>query len=227
MKPISILFFFAFLYSSIFAQNPNDAVVIYSGGAMRTMNIQNKKTETEGSFYYNNDWYTGDIELFSGEIIKNYPLKYDMKMQQIDIKVEGGVKFVNAHTVKVISWVHSTGAVEVLKNVSNFKEFNGTGFFSILSEGKVTLLKKTELTLLEANYNAAMDVGAENNKYVKKEKYYILKGNSVQEIKKSKKAISVILSDHISKVDEYVNQYNLNVKEEYDLIKIFDFYNSL
>ncbi len=228
MKPIFILFFFAFLYSSIFAQNPNDAIIVFSGGALRSMNFQNKKTETEGSYYYSPDWNKGNIELFSGEIIQNYPLKYDMKMQQIDIKVEDEVKFVTVLAVKEISWVHPTsGDKEILKNVSNFKDYKGTGFFSILSEGKITLLKKTDLTLMEANYNAAMDVGSENNKYVKKEKYYISKDNSVQEMKKSKKIIRTIFSDQISKVEEYVDQYNLNVKEEYDLIKIFDFYNSL
>jgi hypothetical protein len=227
MKQVITFLCISFLVTSLAAQNPNDAIVVFSGGTMRTMNIQDKKSETEGSHYYNNDWYPGTVTLFSGEEIKDYPLKYDMKMNQVDIKVDELVKFISVGAVKEIKWKQSDGQVEILQNVSLYSDYKGIGFFSVLAQGTIMLFKKTELTLLEANYNAAMDVGSENKKYVKKDKYYILKDGKVNEIKKSKKKVTEILSDQSTKVEEFVDQNKLNVKDEQDLIRIFDYYNSL
>jgi hypothetical protein len=228
MKHISIFVFISIFPIIGFAQNPNDALIVFSNGYIRTMNIQNKKTTTEGSYYYNDNWYIGKLELFSGEIINDYPLKLDLKFNQIDIKVNESVKIITAGAIKEIVWRNSLGSIEVLRNTSLYKDFKGSnGFFSVLVEGNITLMKKMELTLLEGNYNGAIDAGNENSKYVKKEKYYILKDYKINKIRKSRRIVSQLLSDQITKIEEFVDANNLNLKEEDDLIRVFDYYNSL
>jgi hypothetical protein len=227
MKKFLLSVFVTFNTVILFAQNPADAVYVFSGGVLRTMNVQNKKIETEGSCYYNDEWSRGDIELFSGEIIKDYPLKYDMKNKQIDILVNDEVKFVTLGAVKEIKWLLPNGNYEVMKNVSQYKDYSGSGFFSILIDGKVTFMEKTDLMLLESNYNAAMDVGSEKNKYIKKKKFYAQKDNQLIEIKKTKKSVTKLLSDQKTKIEEYVIQNKLSFKNEIDLIKVFNYYNNI
>ncbi len=212
---------------SSFAQNPNDAIIVVSGGGIRTMNIKSKPKETKGSYYYNDVWYTGTIKLFSGEEVQAYPLKYDMKMNQIDIKVNESVKIISIGAVKEIIWVNPTGQSEVLRNISMYKNIEGYGFFSVLSEGKLSLLKKTELNLLDANYNTAMDVGSQSDKYVKKEIYYIKSEDKISQIKKRKKTFLNKFEDKAEKVELFASENNLNFKDDVDLEKIFNYYNSL
>ena len=113
-----------------YAQNLNDAVIVVNGGTVQTMDIKSKPKETEGSFYYNDDWYTGTIKLFSGEEIQAYPLKYDMKMNQIDIKVNESVKVISIGAIKEITWLKPDGKPEVLRNISLFNKIEGYGFLS-------------------------------------------------------------------------------------------------
>ena len=212
---------------SSFAQNPNDAVIVISGGSIRTMNIKSKPKETKGSYYYNDKWYTGTIKLFSGEEVQAYPLKYDMKMNQIDIKVNESVKVLSIGAVKEIIWVKPTGRSEVLRNISLYKNIEGYGFVSVLADGKLSLFKKTELSLLGSNYNTAMDVGSQSDKYVKKEKYFIKSGDKIILIKKKKKNILNKFKDKAEEVELYATENNLNFKDDIDLEKIFNYYNSL
>lgn len=212
---------------SSFAQNPNDAIIVFSGGSMRTMDIKSKPKETKGSYYYNDKWYNGTIKLFSGEEVQAYPLKYDMKMNQIDIKVNNTIKVISIGAVKEITWLKPNGKYEILKNLSIYKDLEGYGFLSVLSEGKLSLLKKTELNLLDANYNTAMDVGSQSDKYVKKEIYYIKSGDEIIQIKKKKKNILNKFEDKAEKVELFASENNLNFKDDVDLEKIFNYYNSL
>ena len=97
----------AFFSTAAFSQNSNDAIVVFSGGVMRTMNIKSKPKETKGSVYYSDSWRTGNIYLFSGEIIKNYPLKYDLKKQEIEIQVDDDIKVIAVGAVKKVEWFKS------------------------------------------------------------------------------------------------------------------------
>jgi len=210
-----------------FAQDSNDQVTVIKGGSIQTMSIQSKPKETKGSCYYNDEWYIGTIKLFSGEEIQSYPLKYDMKMNQIDIKVNETVKIVSIGAVKEITWIKPNGKAEVLKNIGTFKGFEGYGFFSLISEGKITLLKKTNLLIMESNYNVTMDVGTKSDNYVKKDKYYVKTGDKISEVKLKKKIILKKFKENAEKVESYITENNLKLKDENDLKQIFDFYNNL
>ncbi len=215
---------------SIFAQNgvPNDAIVVFTGnGSIRTSNFKSKPKSIEGSYYYNDQWNVGTIRLFSGERIENYPLKYDLKMNQIDIKVNNEIKTISIGLVKEIVWVDKKGIRDIFKNTSNFNTEVGIGFFLILYEGEISLLKHTKLILLESNYNQAMDVGSKSKKYLKKEKYYIYSDGKISNVKKTKKKILKVFKDKSESVKKYANENNLSFKNDSDLAKIFEYYNSL
>lgn len=226
MKIIIALAILLISFSS-FAQNPNDAIIVITGGGIQTMNIKSKPKDTKGSYYYNDEWYTGTVKLFSGEEVQAYPLKYDMKMNQIDIKVNESVKVISIGAVKEIIWVKPTGQPEILRNVSLYKNFEGYGFLSVLAEGSFTLLKKTELEMLESNYNGAVDAGSESKRYIKKESYYIKSEDKISKIKKRKKTFLKRFKDKAEKVDFFASENSLNFKNDIDLKKIFNYYNSL
>lgn len=226
MKQTIILIFLT-LSINVFAQNPNDAIIVSSGGRAQIMNIQSKPKETKGSFYYNETWQKGTIKLFSGEEIKDYPLKYDMKMNRIDIKSNNSVKIISIGAIKEIIWIRSNGTIETLINTSLYKNTNEVGFFSVINDGKISLLKKTDLKLLESNYNGVVVAGNESKRYIKKEKYFICSNEKLTYIKPKKKKILKNFKDKAEMLEKYADDNDLNFKNDNDLNKIFNYYNSL
>jgi len=224
----AIIVIFITISLNVFAQNPNDEIIVMNGnGGIRTMNFKNKSKSIEGSYYYSEEWNAGTIKLFSGETIENYPLKYDLKLNQIDIKADNSVKVLSIGAIKEVIWTRKDGTIETFRNSSQYTNNNSIGFFLFLTEGKISLLKKTELNVIESNYNPAMDVGSQSKKYVKKDKYYILIGDEITLIKKSKKKILKIFNDNADIVKKYAEENELDFKNDYDLSKIFNYYNNL
>ncbi|MCF6366493.1 MAG: hypothetical protein L3J35_09870 [Bacteroidales bacterium] len=226
MKQISITLLLTFLGLSVSSQ-PVDVFVYSGSGASKTLQIQTKKTETKGSFYYNDNWKPGEIYLITGEVIKDYPLKYDLRKNIIEIKVENIVKVLSVGRVKEIHWIDDFGNKEILRNAMLYENYNGTGLFSILLEGNKSFLKKPYLKLIESNYVTALDVGEKSNQIVKRNYYFIAEGNKVIEIKKSKKQILKQFGDNADIIKEFAQKNKLSYKNDNDLIKIFSYYNSL
>ena len=218
---------FVFIITNSFSQVHNEKIVISNGnGGLRVQNIKNKKVSVSGSFYYSETWAVGIIKLFSGETIEGYPLKYDMKMNQIDIKVDNEIKAISIGAVKEVDWTKNNGQKETLANATLYNK-NVEGFYSILYKGKISLFKKTNLELLDSNYNPALDVGSEDKKYIKKEHYFIFENGNLIKIKKNKRKVLKIFYDKAEKVKQYAKENSLRFKDDYDLAKIFEYYNSL
>ena len=49
------------------------------------------------------------------------------------------------------------------------------GFFQILSDGKLPLMKSTKITVKKADYNAALNVGSPDDKILKSEELNLLR----------------------------------------------------
>lgn len=227
MNKLFTISFLIIFYFSAFAQNPNDDLFVNTGGGgMRIKNIKAKPKATKGTYYYVKNWRVGTIKLFSGEVIENYPLKYDMKMNQIDIKVDEEIKALSIGSVKEIAWTKSNGDTELLKNARIYNK-NEHGLLSIINNGNTPLLKKTSLKIQESNYNAALDVGNQAKKYIKTEEYYTISNGNLKKTRKSKRSFNKLFSDKTNIVKTYVKQNNLSYKKDNDLAKIFEYYNSL
>lgn len=226
MKLISIGILIITFGIDTFAQKVD--VYSYSGsGSATTLQVQTKKSETKGSFYYNDIWRAGEIILISGDIIKDYPLKYDIRKNIIDLKVENIVKVLSIGRIKEINWIDEKGSKEILRNTMLYENYSGIGFFSILSGGEKSLLKKTYLKIIDPNYVSAIDVGEQERKIVKRDIYFIAVGNKVTEIKKNKKQILKQFGTNSDNIKIFASDNNLNFKNDFDLIKIFNYYNSL
>ncbi len=225
MKKILVIILMVFSIN-VYSQNPNDNIINFSGGAISIANIESKPNKTLGSVYYNDEWQKGNIFLFDGSEIKGYLLKYDIKNQQLEIKIKNDIKILNGAVVKNFSWVDMYGNVEFISNVSNYKG-DGSGFYSVIYDGKKTLLKKIGIQIIESNYNTAIDVGNKNSTYSKKMVYYFIDKNKIRKVRKGKKAILRLLEDKKDEIAVFAKDNKLKYSSDIDLKKIFNYYDSL
>jgi len=229
MKKISVIIISLIFFTNVFAQNPNDAIVMFSSGTVRIKDFKpvKKSDIIKGSYYYNDNWYKGSLLLIDNKILKGYPLKYDLRHNSILIKTDDGLRETSIGTVKEIQWENNKNTIEVLKNCFLFNNSKDIGFYQFLNNGKISLLKKTNLKLLNSNYNQVMVSGEDYYKFVKEDKYYIYTNDKIYSVKKNKRKILKFFKDKAVKVKEFASENNLSFKNDYDLTKIFNYYNNL
>jgi hypothetical protein len=159
--------------------------------------------------------------------VNGYNSKYDIHRNEFNVITQQGIRVLNGDLVRSAVCLDSlTKAPHYLFNGKEFKSSSGTpysGFFELLSEGKMPLLKKTEVEFIKANFSPALNVGSKDHKYIKKDAFYFLKDGVLQPIPKKK--FFSIFGEQEKAIEEYAKE--LRPKEEKDLNKIFDYFNSM
>jgi len=220
-----IIIFFLVLIS---IQSYSQKVEVYKiGGHGVTSHLQlvtKEEKKDKLSVYYYNDWKMARIVLFTGEEIRSYPVKYDLTRNIIEIKTEEEIKLLSIGRVNEIHW---TATGEVFYNTMIFDNFDEQGFFTKLHEGKISLLKKPYMKVIESNYVAEFDAGEEEDQYVKRFKYYYVIDNKVREFKKSKRNVLKLFNDNSEQIKDYISSKKLKCNNDIDLIKIFNYYENL
>lgn len=104
------------------------------------------------------------------------------------------------------------------------------GYLELMVDGDIKLLRKYEKSYVFNSFATKYNGGGgdKNYHYVDKEKLYYKTGvASAIQLKKRKKKILEIFGEDAGKVEEYAAENNLRFKNEDDLEKIFEYYNSL
>lgn len=168
--------------------------------------------------------------LNDSSLLENLPARYYVMRNEFDIKTPQGVRILKGDRVKSFIWVDSaTNRTQVFQNMKAYTSpggVPGTGFMQILCEGKITLLKQTEVVFKEANYHVALNVGTVDHQFISKINLYYLSGTVFQPLPPKRK-IATIFSDHQEEIQRFIRINQLNLNDEYHLIALFDYYNSL
>ncbi|MGE0772418.1 MAG: hypothetical protein AB7K37_11950 [Cyclobacteriaceae bacterium] len=182
----------------------------------------------QGDYYLDTKWNTGSLLIEGADkVIDGYQMKYDIKSQALEIKVSNGIKLLMANRVESLIWYDSlTNLPRAFVNASKYTEdgVKLSGLLEVLSDGKIPLLKLTYIWVKRPDYIPAFDVGSRDEKIYKKDRFYRANGFEVFEIKK-KKDLPGIFGEAWPRIEEFIKVNNLNIKEEYGLAKVFDFYN--
>jgi hypothetical protein len=182
-------------------------------------------TDIKGTPFLFDDWVSGMVTLGNGETFKNVPLKYnvfDEKLYFKNPKNDELLEFVQP--VKSFKFNESIGAGVFSKGFPVIDKFNSETFYNVLFDGKVKLLNKKYKTVLEVRpYNSATT----EKSFVDRNEYFMVKGTEIKRIKNSKKDFLDIFSDKSTQIDAFIKKEKINFKNNDDLIKVFNYYDSL
>ncbi|MBT4969765.1 MAG: hypothetical protein HOM80_12230 [Bacteroidetes bacterium] len=101
------------------------------------------------------------------------------------------------------------------------------GFFRTLSSGKITLLEKPAVKIIESDYNVALDVGHKERRYVKTIKLFVIIDGKVDELPRKKKTINSLVQDKSLEVETYRKENKLKFRKPEDIAKMISYYNGL
>jgi hypothetical protein len=181
-----------------------------------------------GDNYLNKHWNTATILLYQSEtMIEGFPVKYDLKSDLIEIKTKSGIKILGSDKIKNIVWIDSVNSVpHYFVSATEFKRdgVESRGLLEVIVDGKLPLLKKTEIFVKQPTYNAALDAGSKDTKIFQKEIYYSAKEKDLIKIK-SKNDILLISGDQSAQTSAFMKENKININKLPDLKRVFEFLN--
>jgi hypothetical protein len=185
-----------------------------------------------GNFYLDPKWNKANIQLYDQEnILKGLLIRYNISSNTIEVKTEDSEKIIiiPGNRIQNLVWIDSKHKVpRYFVNGLDFK-LDGvpiSGFFEVLVEGHLPLLRRTVASIKESNYNATLMIGNYDHEIKKRNVYYYLNKNELIPIPKKKKELFKLFGDKESFLKNMLDESQLNIKDETNLFILFTNFNS-
>ncbi|MFY0600648.1 MAG: hypothetical protein JXR03_13330 [Cyclobacteriaceae bacterium] len=218
MKILLIIFSLGFCQLG-FSQNYAEISNPNTGTIEVQTNIRNEKSATIGSPYLNKEWNSGVVHLKDGKVMEIEFLNFNVEKGLVSY-MKNNVVYNSSQNLNVEKF--QIGNQVFLSHTINSKAF----FLQVLSQGEeITLLKKAICDFVAGQPSKGY-IEATSDKYVHKAEYYVKKeGQEVIKIKAKKKEIVALVGDKKDEVSDFISDNVLNLKNESELIQVFDYYN--
>lgn len=193
----------------------------YPGGIISSFGAAPK--ETKGSQYLMETWKLGTITLYNNNVIENYPVNIDLLSNQLEINTDQGIKSIPLRSVKELKLSNPPYGTQSFVNT---KELNGsnvqlTGIVELISSSNIGCAKYYSLVLKEGNYNAALDMGDDEKRFVIKSRYFFVQSQELIEVSKSRsKFVELFPENYRMELKTYLKDNKLSLKDENDIIVI-------
>ncbi|MBX9733219.1 MAG: hypothetical protein K2X37_04090 [Chitinophagaceae bacterium] len=234
MYKVSIicLFVFSLLNNNTYAQASNTGLLVGKWDQQMVITDMNGRPfkssydDVKGSPYLRDSFNIGTILLSNGTKINHILLRVDLCNQSVQFKAQDGQQlYVGASEVIEVNYedVFAENASVKLRTHFPPVDFHKANeFFEVLSEGSITLLKSTTKRIDIQKHGLSGEISKEFITYID---YYVLKEAKMIRLKHDKDFIRGIFSDKTEKMEAYLHNYKKIIRQEADLINIFNYYN--
>ncbi len=181
--------------------------------------------------YLDPSWKRSSVAIYgSDQLLDGYPARYDLKANSLEFNINNEFKILDVRRVKSMVWLDSL--TNIPHNFVNGKEYQVnntpmTALLEVLVEGKLPLYKEYQFWIKKPDFNPALNVGSPDELIYKKDVFYFGTGKALQAVPDKKKSIPAIFGDQAEAMKGYIKQQGLSVGKEGDLVKLFEYYNSL
>lgn len=188
--------------------------------------------KVEGDNYLDKKWNSASILLYRDQqMLEGFRVRYNITSNMFELMEPENnlVSILPGLRVQNIVWVDSTHRVpRYFVNGMDFLEEGSpiSGFFEVLVEGELPLMRRTLAVFKESTYNTALMVGERNDKILKRDKYYYLVEKNIIEVPKKRKKFFLIFGEDAEEMEEFAVSNNLNIKDPNAVFQIFTNYNS-
>ncbi len=199
------------------------AQIAISGDAIHGTPIYAKINENiKGSPYLFDQWFNGSVKLKDKTVHNDMQLKYDQMTGKLIFKDKSENTFHFEHPVEEFTLQTPSGENVVFKNgFKNIEKNTDDTFYQILADGKVKLLKHSKKSIVQS---VPYGQSVPEKTILNSEAFYVVSSDTIQKLKKDKKALAFLNSDKLS---SFITKNNMDLQKEADLILAINFYNSL
>lgn len=203
-------------FSELTGTMPREELPYYTFNKGRMANV-------EGSGLLNQEWTEGVILSFDDERYRAQ-LRYDAFNDEMQVLSDGKTKALYPARIK---GVRLNDQIFVPYPFVEGKDSPKTGFFEVLAQGEVTLLKRykaVQQQVAEIHPTQGKRLTGDIEIVILEAYFYSSKGRPAAKLRTSKGGVMSVLNKRRKAVAQYAKENGLNPRKEKDLIEIFNFY---
>jgi hypothetical protein len=184
-----------------------------------------------GDTYVDPKWRMSAIHLYENDIVlEGYPLRFDILANELEVHTVEGIKVLHGEAVSSFMWIdEETNVKDYYINAKEFEVKDNkshTGFYHILSDGAMPLLKRTKILVKKPDYNPNLNMGSPDTKIIKTYEYYYVKDKQVFRLSSLSKKVIPVFEERSGEMKAFIADNSLSAANEKDLVKMFEHYNS-
>lgn len=240
MNKITLSFAASVLTLSLFAQEPSKLSTFYSIGRLNATGsfggigtvMAGGPNSIEGNEFYDTpDFKNGFISVSGYEKpFGEFPMRFNVRSREIEIQEKGKVVSLSMELVKSFMYEDEKHQKHFFFNGKGYKigTTSADGFFEVLVEGSVLLLKRRIFEHKKTSFNPLDVENSTSEKLLKKDELFLLKEGTVDLVKLpiKKKDLFAFLSNP-TELENFLKEKHIGVKEEGDLVRLVAFCNSI
>lgn len=234
MKKIKIFFLLSFFVYSLFSQEMTSVngryVAIHS---LKYTNIPKMKESPKGSTYLLDNFTNANILLKDSTIIFDYKINFNLSTKNIEFFIEDANEYAYLNISKAERiYLKKNNQTEIYEScpqyLLNYPDIGDCDIIKLIYKGdKASLIYKYTLELIPANYNLALDAGNPYDTYAAKRTIYILKDGKSYLARPSKASLLFILRDKKKELKDFIENNNLNLRNEKHQALLLEYYNKI
>jgi hypothetical protein len=174
-----------------------------------------------GTPFENDEFLIGNVMLNNDDEYENVPLKYNIYDDELYFKNAKDEMLLSF--VIPVKWFKLAGQT-YLNGFPEIDNYTRNSFYGLLAGNKIKLLFKAYKTISETRPYNSPNV---EKRFERDKAYFILKDGKMYRFKPSRKALLNLFDSAGPKIEEYIKREKINFRNDEDLVKIFEFINSL
>lgn len=195
--------------------------------------VDNRYEGLRGTPYLVPNWSKGEIELVTGKVYADVPVKFDALTQNL-VMLRPAQKdsiVVYANQIKRFSFQDSDGNPFVYRRFPAIKTDDAglkESYFQVLYTGKNALLKRTGKVLRKADFKQAYSSNIRYDVYEDDVTYYLLRPDqNLVKLKRARKSLFEAVGGDQNALKAFSDREKLSFKTDADMAKLIQFADSL
>ncbi len=221
--PLALLLMCNFLFGQSDVDVAGSEVINNTNGYW-TVNNNTITSDIKGSYLLFDDYNNyGIITTNQNKKYRVSNLNYNIKQDQIEVKISKDSIFIFNSQIIEMAEINK----KILRRFIDSELFNN-GYYEVIASSKEKeLLKRYEVTIREGAFNPMTFQKTSKDKYVIKSKYFIHEQNTMVEISLKKSKFLKIFEEDSAIIKKFLSDNHLSLKDDNDLKKIFNYYDTL
>ncbi len=208
-----------------------ERAALQSGSTNVTFSPASAPPGMVGDVFLNHDFRPSKFILFvDDKVVTGYAARLDLRRNEFDIMTEQGIRALAGSRVKSLEWSDSlTKQPQFFVNASRFNNEDGIpylGFFQILAEGKLVLLRKTELIFKEADRSPHHNAGNADHRFLKRSALYYVEGDCSLKLP-GKRNLLKLFAGKDEEMSKFIKINALDLNQDSHIAALFEYYNLL
>lgn len=189
------------------------------------------KTDIKGSPYFNEKFIDSKIKYFDKNLEEVFYLRYNAFSDEIEMsknKFQNESVEIVQKNENIVCYIEDD--IFLLKSYKNEIGNQKKGYLNIIFDGKKSKIYRSNRKIfMEATQARTSLERAFPARYIDEKSYYISSKNSseINYLKVSKKSLLKLIDSKEKKVKKFISENKIKLKNEADLIKVFEFYESI